>query len=157
MMLTRNCNPPKKKLINDLLNLEWSTYPDEIDSINHSSKSNKEVDGLSRAWIHQRASQVAFQVSKEPTFQWRRHKRHSFNPWVGKIPWRRVWQPTPVFSPGESHGQKSLEGYSPWGHKESERHTQTKHMNLCTQSSQYSRETITSILQMKKHIEKTQK
>ena len=48
-MLTRNCNPPKKKLINDLLNLEWSTYPDEIDSINHSSKSNKEVDGLSRA------------------------------------------------------------------------------------------------------------
>ena len=44
-----------------------------------------------------------------------RFKRRRFDPWVGKIPWRRVWQPTPVFVPGESHGQKSLEGYSPWG------------------------------------------
>ena len=40
-----------------------------------------------------------------------------FRPWVGKIPWRRKWQPTPVFLPGESHGQRSLMGYSPWGHK----------------------------------------
>jgi len=38
--------------------------------------------------------------------------------WVGKIPWRRKWQPTPVFLPGKSHGQRSLVGYSPWGHKE---------------------------------------
>ena len=37
--------------------------------------------------------------------------------WVGKIPWRRKWQPTPVFLPGKSHGQRSLEGYSPQGHK----------------------------------------
>ena len=36
-----------------------------------------------------------------------------FHPRVGKIPWRRKWQPTPVFLPGESHGQRSLEGYSP--------------------------------------------
>ena len=35
-------------------------------------------------------------------------------------PWRRAWQPTPVFLPGESHGQRSLAGYSPWGRKESE-------------------------------------
>jgi len=41
-----------------------------------------------------------------------------FNPWVGKIPCRRKWQPTPVFLPGESHGQRSLADYSPWGHKE---------------------------------------
>ena len=40
--------------------------------------------------------------------------------WVGKIPWRRAWQPTPVFLPGESHGQRSLAGYSPRGHKESD-------------------------------------
>ena len=39
-------------------------------------------------------------------------------PWVGKNPWRRVWQPTLVFLPGESHGQRSLADYSPWGHKE---------------------------------------
>ena len=39
-------------------------------------------------------------------------------PWVGKIPWRRERQPTPVFLPGESHGQRSLTGYNPRGHKE---------------------------------------
>ena len=44
--------------------------------------------------------------------------RPGFNPWVGKIPWRRKWQPTPVFLPGESHGW-SLVGYSPWSRKES--------------------------------------
>ena len=38
--------------------------------------------------------------------------------WVVKIPWRSTWQPTPVFLPGESHGQRSLANYSPWGHKE---------------------------------------
>ena len=38
----------------------------------------------------------------------------------GKISWRREWQPTPVFFPGEFHGQRSLVGYSPWGHKESD-------------------------------------
>ena len=44
--------------------------------------------------------------------------RDGFDPWVRKIPWRRAWQPTPVFLPGESHGQRSLVGYSPWDHKE---------------------------------------
>ena len=57
---------------------------------------------------------------KEPTCQCWRHERPRFDPWVGKIPWRRAWQPTPVFLPGESHGQRRLEGYSPWGHKESD-------------------------------------
>ena len=41
-----------------------------------------------------------------------------FDPWVGKIPWRRKWQPTTVSLPGKSHGQRSLVGYSPWGGKE---------------------------------------
>ena len=40
-----------------------------------------------------------------------------FNPWVRKIPWKRKWQPTPVFLPGEFHGQKSLAGHSPWSCK----------------------------------------
>ena len=55
---------------------------------------------------------------KEPTCQCRRHKRPEFEPWFGKIPWRRKWQPTPVFLPGESHGQRNLVGYSPQGCKE---------------------------------------
>ena len=40
------------------------------------------------------------------------------DPWVGKIPWRRAWQPTPVFLPGESHGLKRQSGCGPQGHKE---------------------------------------
>ena len=43
-----------------------------------------------------------------------------FHPWVGKIPWRKKWQPTPVFLPGKSHGRRSLIGYCPWGRKESD-------------------------------------
>ena len=46
--------------------------------------------------------------------------RHGFDPWVGKMPWRRAEQPSPVFLPGESHGQRSLVGYSPWGRQESD-------------------------------------
>ena len=44
--------------------------------------------------------------------------RHRFDPWIGKIPWKREWQPTPVFLPGKPHGQKSLAGHSAWGLKE---------------------------------------
>ena len=43
-----------------------------------------------------------------------------FDPWVRKIPWRREWQPPAVFLPREFHGQRSLAGYSPWGHRESD-------------------------------------
>ena len=46
---------------------------------------------------------------------------------VGKIPWRRKWQPTPVFLPGKSHGQRNLVGYSPQGHKESD---MTEHTSI---------------------------
>ena len=69
---------------------------------------------------------------KEPTCQCRRHKRHGFNPWVGKIPWRRAWQPTPAFLPGESHGQRSVAGYSPWGRKESDATEETEHVEVLT-------------------------
>ena len=48
------------------------------------------------------------------------------DPWVRKIPWRREWLPTPVFLPVEFDGQRSLAGYSPWGHKESDT---TKQLN----------------------------
>ena len=50
----------------------------------------------------------------------------SSTPGSGKIPWRRKWQPTPVFLPGKSHGQRSLVGYSPWHRKESD---MTKRLN----------------------------
>ena len=55
---------------------------------------------------------------KEPAYQCKRCKTHGFDPWVRKIPWRKARHPTPGFLPGKSHGQRSLAGYSPWGHKE---------------------------------------
>ena len=62
---------------------------------------------------------------KESACQCRRSRRRELDPWVSKIPWRRKWQPTRVFLPPEPHRQKSLVGYSPWGHKESDTHTHT--------------------------------
>ena len=55
-------------------------------------------------------------------------RRPGFDSWVRKIPWRREWQPTPVFLPGESHGQRILGGYHPWGHKELD---STEQLTLC--------------------------
>ena len=55
--------------------------------------------------------------------QWRicqQCRKPGFDPWVRKIPWRREWQSTPVFLPGEFHGQRSLVAYGPGGHKESD-------------------------------------
>ena len=60
-----------------------------------------------------KASLVVQKVKNLPAVQETR-----FNPWVRKISWRRAWLLTPVLLPGESHGQRSLAGYSPWGHKE---------------------------------------
>ena len=65
--------------------------------------------------------------SKELSCLCRGSKRWELDPWVKKIPWRRARQPTPVFLPGESHGQRSLLGYSPRGRKESDTTEATWH------------------------------
>ena len=61
---------------------------------------------------------------------------HGFHPWVRKIPWRRKWQPTPVFLPGKLHRQRSLGSYSTWAHKESDTTEQPKQQQLCPWGSQ---------------------
>ena len=63
--------------------------------------------------------------------QCRRHRRLEFKHWVGKISWRREWQPTPVFLPGKSHGQRSLKGYTLWDCKESDRTVHTNSGTAC--------------------------
>ena len=55
---------------------------------------------------------------KEPACQCRKLRDAGLIPGLGRSPWRRAWQPTPVFLPGESHGQRSPAGYSPWGCKD---------------------------------------
>ena len=82
------------------------------------NKVNKESHHLERREIRRGFPSGA--SGREPACQCRRCKRHGFNPWVGKIPWKRAQQPTPVFLPGEFHGQRNLVGYSPWGRKESD-------------------------------------
>ena len=62
------------------------------------------------------AQMVKNQIKSNPP----KCRRHGFDPWVGKIPWRREQLPTAVFLPGESHGQRSLVDYSPRGYKESD-------------------------------------
>ena len=64
--------------------------------------------------------QVVLVVEKKPACQCRRPKKHVFDPWVRKNPWRRERLPTPVFLPKEPHGQRSLVGYSPWGRVQSD-------------------------------------
>ena len=66
-------------------------------------------------------------------------KRHGFNPWLWKIPWRRAWQLTPVFLPKKSHGQGSLVGYSPWGHK------RVRHNLAIKRQQQFSRQVLKDV------------
>ena len=76
----------------------------------HPSKCRRESGSILLCPLHNTAQQV----------QCRWHKRYRFHPRVRKTPWRRAWQPPPVFLPGESHGQRSLVDYGLWGHKESD-------------------------------------
>ena len=72
------------------------------------------------AWCYVRQGFPGGTSGKEPAHQHSRHKRNGFHPWIGKTPWRRAWQPTPVFLPGESCGQRILSRYDPKGRKESD-------------------------------------
>ena len=63
------------------------------------------------------------------------YRRPRFDPWAGKILWQREWQPTPVFLPGEFHGQRSLVGYSPWRCKSQTRLSDKHHSTSSTQQS----------------------
>ena len=89
-------------------------------------------------WVYER-TQPGGASGKELACQSKRSKRRRFNSWIRKIPWRGQWQPTPVFLPGESHGHKSMAGYSPWGHKElNTTNLACKHMERCSNSEHYS-------------------
>ena len=77
------------------------------------------MSGASMIWLllFNMLKPLRWLSGKESACQSRKQKSHGFNSWVRKIPWRRKWQPTPVFFPGKSHGQRSLESYCLWGCK----------------------------------------
>ena len=85
--------------------------------VGYSRRGCKDSDVTERLTLHFMGSEGLpwWLSSKESACECR---RHGFDPWVGKIPRRREWQPIPVFYPGKLHGQRRLGGYSPWGHKE---------------------------------------
>ena len=84
-------------------------------------------------WLTGRKGFPGTTSGKEPAYQCRRLKRCRFEPRIKKNPWRRAWQPTSVFLPGESHGQRSLPGYRPQVHKKLDMAEVTKHAcNACT-------------------------
>ena len=84
----------------------FSAWLVEVPGSNHFSSIRPELLGFPRG-----------PSGKEPICHCRRCR---FNSWVGKIPWRREWEPTPIFLPGKCCGQRNLVGYSPWGCKESD-------------------------------------
>ena len=77
------------------------------------------VSTYSNTYLYTCSGLPRWHGGKDSACRCRRRKRLGFNPWSRKTPWRRKWQPTPVFLPGKSHGQRSLADYSPWGLKES--------------------------------------
>ena len=110
--------------------------------------SLKRHQNNSSSCVFSGASQVVF-GGKESACQCR---RCGFDLWVRKIPWRRAWQPTPVFLPGESHGQRSLAGYSPRGHRESDTAEQlSAHKELCKPLSFIRSANIIAQLQSTRH------
>ena len=93
-----------------------SQHADSLPSLSHTQASFMTSELLQKALTSSLvASLMAQMVTNLLAMQETRSKF-----WVGKIPWRREWQPTPVFLPGETRGQRSLAGYSPWGCKESD-------------------------------------
>ena len=109
-----------------VLNTTSAVYSEEREqgrqeSHNHEDKDHTKPNSMeNEKYIESNAHTPRWLCGKRSACQCRRCRRHEFDPWVRMIPWRRKWQPTPAFFPGKFHGQRSLVGYSPWGHKKSD-------------------------------------
>ena len=105
----------------------WAEVPWTVDSYDPEilteivSQTSTKSTTLYWGFLYSKMGFQRWHSGKESACQCRRHKRPGFDPWVGKIPWWSKRQLTLVFLPGISHGQSSLAGYSPWGHKELDR------------------------------------
>ena len=110
---------------------EWPSHITQLKTFTHLLSPYPKLFDISTYWGFPGGAN-----GKESACQCRTCKRHGFNPWVGKNPWSRKWQPAPAFLPGKVHGQRSLVGYSPWGHKELDM-TERAGMHPHTQSAYY--------------------
>ena len=103
-----NSQEQKSKLNSSVMNLHT-----RVGDISPCSKGNSQS-------YRSKIGLPGWLSGKECACQCRKLRRWGFDPWIRKIPWRSKWEPSPIFLPGKSHGQKSQEGYSPWGLKESD-------------------------------------
>ena len=102
------------KIYKQLIQLHIEKANNPIKSLNHSTTRKVPMSlNIFVVYIFFTKELSRWCSDKESTCQCRRRRSHRFNPWMGKIPWRRAWQLTPAFLPGESHGQRSLVGCSP--------------------------------------------
>ena len=106
--------PVARTLVLSLMNARVQSLVGELKShkLHGLGKKGKKKKELMRRKLNRRGFPGGAS-GKEPTCQCSRLSRLGFDPWVGKIPWKKTWQPTPVFLPGESHGQTNLAGCSP--------------------------------------------
>ena len=121
----QSCNPPGSPSLGFSRQEQWSRLP--FPSPMHESESEREVAQscltLSDPMGCSLPGSPVHGIFQARVLEWGavacRYQlgRPRLDSWVGKIPWRRKWQPTPGFLLGESHGQRSLAGYSTWGHK----------------------------------------
>ena len=97
------------------------------------------VESQTESWASHGTSGKKLKT-KKPHLQCRRCRRPRFDPWVGKIPWRKAQQPTPIFLPGEAHEQRSLVDHSPWDLKESDKTDATEHACIQNHTELHSRQ-----------------
>ena len=102
--------PPPPTAVENLHSSPQALYLNTTPSL-----SAEELDSCFRRLYRDCWASLMTQMVKNSCLQCR---RPGFDPWVGKMPCRREWLPTPVFLPGKSHGQRSLVGCNPWRHKE---------------------------------------
>ena len=121
------CQAPLSLWILQARILEWVALPSRGSQPGDQTHVPCTAGGFSTIWATRKALKQANHWStpwkplgfsgdtsgKELPCQCRRCEKHDFDPWVGKIPWRRAWRCTPLFLPGESHGQRSLGGDGP--------------------------------------------
>ena len=123
---SRGSSPPRNQTWSPALQADsFPTEPREAQKISLSKTKKSrmtisctEQKDTSETWsekcdLWDFSGLTRWRCGEEPSCWSRRHRRWGFNPWVGKIPWSRKWQTTPVFLPGKTHEQRSLVGYSP--------------------------------------------
>ena len=97
-----------------------NSFPNSTQNVEHKHLLKEGNWKLIHGFCHIRSMGIRFPRWLNGKESACKRRTHRFSPWVGKIPWSRKWQPTPVFFPRESRGQRSMVGYSPWGRKESD-------------------------------------